>query len=228
MAQRISRKQIKQDEFLDAAADAGHWLERHWRELVKWGGAVAVIALLVVGWRAWTTHRTGRGSELLASGIEKYARAEEAGYANSADLEGALSSFREAKDLLGDEDGGRTARYYEGAVLFRLKRFDEARAALESIGPPRADLADTVGVMGQALLADVLLAEGQPDRALAVLTQLLDGKNAAVPRDQVLLDAARIELGSGAGEAARAHLQQLVDEFPRSPFVPEARRLLTP
>ena len=50
MARRITRKSMKQDEFVEAAFDAGEWLEENWR--------IVVIALAGVGARTGQLHHT--------------------------------------------------------------------------------------------------------------------------------------------------------------------------
>ena len=40
MTRRITRKEMKKDEFVETAVEASHWLEDNWQQVVK--GAIAV------------------------------------------------------------------------------------------------------------------------------------------------------------------------------------------
>ena len=51
MARRITRKELlKQDEFVETAADVGQWFERNWKALAGAVAGAIVVVLLIVAW----------------------------------------------------------------------------------------------------------------------------------------------------------------------------------
>ena len=58
MAQRISRKELKHDEFVEKAFDFGEWLEENWKTAAGYAGLAAVLIVAILGWRACTAAST--------------------------------------------------------------------------------------------------------------------------------------------------------------------------
>jgi hypothetical protein len=72
VAKKISRKELAHDEFVDAAFDFGHWLEKHWRSLFMAVGAAVLIVIAVLVWIAWSRQADEKARTRLASGISVY------------------------------------------------------------------------------------------------------------------------------------------------------------
>ncbi len=225
MAQRISRKEIKRDEIVETAGDIGEWLEEHWPEVLKWGGAVVVAVLLAVTWRAWSNHSQSVTQETLSGGIGTYEQALAAPEPTPAKLEEALATFDTVIERAGRSQAGQLARFYRGATLFHLGRLDEAATVLaESLAASRE--MPTLAATTQALLARVFVAAGRADEAISLLTAALDEPSTLLPQDETLLEIGRIHAGAGRHEQARAAWQRVVDEFQAGSAAHEARRLL--
>jgi tetratricopeptide (TPR) repeat protein len=224
MARRLTRKEMKKDEFVEAAVDFGQWLEENWPVVVRWASVLAVVVIIVLAWLWYTGYNRERAEELLAQGIARYNSAETAGFAIPEEVEEALVLFEESSGRSGNSPAGRTALFYRGASLYRLGRLEEAIAVLEEVaaldGP-----ATLVGISG-ALLADVLVDAGQKERALAVLGEMAAAEDPFYPVDQTLLKMAKIHQGSGNVEKARTILRRIVEEHRNSPGAGEASRLL--
>ena len=69
MAKKITQKELKHDEFVDAAWDFGHWLEENWPTVVKAAVAVAVIGGIALFWFWYAGQRKAQGAVLLAEGL---------------------------------------------------------------------------------------------------------------------------------------------------------------
>jgi TolA-binding protein len=224
MAKRITRKQMKHDEFVEATFDFAHWLEEHWAKVALWVGLVVLTVLAVVSWQAWAQRKAGQAMDLLAQGIDRYEQAESDGFTDSTGLASLLETFDRVSRSAPD-GAGQVARFYRGATLFRLERLDEARSELQQVvaesGP-----SVTVGATARVLLAQVEVAAGRIDEAVSVLRGLADDPAAVIPAPQALLELGRVQSRAGRTEQARAQWQRILDEYPESLAATEARSLL--
>lgn len=221
---RISRKELKRDELVEATIGAEHWLEAHASTLLRGAIALAVVGVVAIAGYWFVQRGRADAGERLAEGQRRYAKAQAAGFADRAELEAVLGEFSRAAR----KGGGPTralASYYEGLVLHRLGRDDEAASALERVGASDA-AAPTLTGSAQAMLAEIHVAKGEHDRAIAILEALIAADPPTFPVDQALLQLGKIRRAKGQEEAARAAWQRVVDEFGVRGAADEARRLL--
>ena len=225
MAKKITQKQLKHDEFIDAAFDFGHWLEEHWATVLKWVGAGIAVALLVVAWSAWSRKGLDDAKRQLALGIDQFKASEATGFSDVDSLNAALKRFDEVADDLGGRSPGQLARFYCGATLYQLDRLDEAKTALTEV-VEETDASETVGATARVMLARVEVAAGRTDEAVALLQALVDRSDSAVPPARALLEIGRIHDAAGRHDEARRQWERVVSEHPQSVSAPEARTLL--
>jgi outer membrane protein assembly factor BamD (BamD/ComL family) len=74
--------------------------------------------------------------------------------------------------------------------------------------------------------ADAHLAAGQYDPAIAIYKELADRNDEDLPLDGVLVQLGRAYAGAGKTTEARQTFTRVLDQFPESPFLTEARREL--
>lgn len=225
MAERISRKDIKQDEFIEAAFDAGEWIERHWRTAAAVVAAALALVLVVAAWSFWSDRRADEVSKLLAEGLKLYTGQAGTGAAAVAPRYAeALPLFEEAARKGGNAPAGRVATYYRGATLLRLGRASEAVPVLESVASSAAQRAVADGA--RALLAEAYAKAGDLDRAQATYRALADAPGAAFPPDVALLQLARLYEEKGRVREARQALQEIVTKYGQGAVASEARAKL--
>jgi TolA-binding protein len=224
MTRRISRKEMKTDEFVETAVEASHWLEENWQQVVKGAVALAVIGA-IVGFVFWYRASNRKAAEeLLAKGIQVYQQAETNGFADSAAVEEALQTFSEAADRGGSAAAGSSARYFQGASLIRLGRAEEAVPVLEELTDE--SLTPTLAWSAEALYAEALAGAGQLERATEVLEGMAASTDASYPPGQALLQLARLQRRAGNAEQARQLLQRVTEEYPQSAAAMEAGQML--
>jgi predicted negative regulator of RcsB-dependent stress response len=221
MARRITQKELKHDEFVDAAWDFGHWLEENWPAILKWGAGIVLAVLVAFSWAEYSRRSANRARTLLAEAVAQYQKVDAAGFTDPGQASAMLESFETVRERGGDS--GRLARYMEGATLRRLGRLDEAVAALESVC---ADPVDTLCASSRMMLARAHADADRIDDAVTVLQALADHEAAAIPADRALVEMARLQLDAGRKDEARRNLQRVVAEFPAGVAVAEARELL--
>jgi len=225
MARRITMKEMKHDEFVEAAFDFAQWLEKHWRTVVLVAVAIIVVALLVYGW-FWNAERKREQAEqFVAQGIMAFERAQTTDFTDANELSAALDQFASAIDASSRSAAGASARFYRGATLYRLGRNDEAITELSEVAGGEG-AAVTLAWTATSLLAEVYVETGQSEAALSLLSGAAARDDAAYPTDLVLLQLGRIQRDGGDEAAARESWQRIVDEFPESASAGEANTLL--
>jgi tetratricopeptide (TPR) repeat protein len=215
---------MKKDEFVETALDFGQWLEDNWMVIVRYAAVAAVIAVAVLFWYWYSGKNEEKAVEKLARGITRYQQAELGAFTSNTDLEGALELFEEANGLSKRSAAGKSARFYQGAALYRLGRLDEAIPILEEVKEFK-EPTTLKGVSG-AMLAEALVMAGQMERAVSLLEGMADEVEPAYPADQALLQLARIHFDSGNIAEAQRVWRKIADEHPQTAGAMEANNLL--
>jgi TolA-binding protein len=141
-----------------------------------------------------------------------------------AKLEAALSRLLAVTERYPESDVGTEAMYYSGATLAGLGRLDEAAALYQDAAA--RDPRGIYGEMAQIGLASVHLRRGEADQAIAIYEALSEAADAQSPVDGLLLEMARAYVAAGKTEDAARTYQRIVDEFPQSVYLLEARQAL--
>jgi predicted negative regulator of RcsB-dependent stress response len=224
MTRRITRKEMKTDEFVETAVEASHWLEENWPLVAKAAAAILVLGA-IIGIGFWSMSRSRAKAEaILSQGIQQYQQAELSGFSDPADLEAALTLFQEASGRTAAGAAGRSARYFEGATLLRLDRAEEAAKVLDDLVVE--ELEPTLAVSSNVLLAEALAGVGQSERAISLLETVAGTPDSLYPPDQALLLLARIHMQQGDKARARDTWQRIAEQYPQSAGAVEATRLL--
>ncbi|MCY4076636.1 MAG: tetratricopeptide repeat protein [Acidobacteria bacterium] len=138
-------------------------------------------------------------------------------------LEEAVPRLLAAADAYPNLTQGIAARYQAASALSVLGRSTEANAQYRQV----ADLAgdQVYGQMARLGLAETHLMDGAYADAIAIL-EAESGAESDLPQDAVLMRLGRAYGLAGQPSDARAAFARIVDEFPASPYAPEARRTI--
>ena len=141
-----------------------------------------------------------------------------------ARLEAALPRFLDVASAYPSTDAATTALYQAAGALCSLGRLPEAEQRYrEVIG---RDARGVYGEMAQLGLADVYRAMGQADKAIEIYQKLSTSADTRLPTDGVLLQLARTYAKAGKTEDAARTYTRIVEEFPQSLYVADARDAL--
>jgi len=223
MAQKITRKDLKHDEFVEAGMDAGQWLEAHWRTVAAGAAVVLAFVLLFVGWSWWSENRQAEAGRLAAEGFALLAPPQ-AGAASVVDPAAAAVKFEEAAASAGGSPLGAVARTYRAVALLRAGRAAEAVPLLEAVAESAED--PVLRGTARALLADAFEASGNADRSAEVLRELADAVEPVYPADMALLRLGEVRARQGRVEDARRAWEDLLSRYPESAASGQARQLL--
>jgi TolA-binding protein len=236
---RTERHKLKENEFARTVARARDAIDARRRDLTV-VLIVAIVALTAIGgYTWWRQSRETRANILLAGALAIYdspvvAPAEpkpgspmpvqQPGTFRTerAKLDAALPKFVETATQYPGTDAGIAARYHTAGILAALGRHAEAEQRYQEV-------VDKAGrrIYGQTArlgLAEVQLAQGKHDHAITIYRELTTDTNAQLPVDGILMQLGRAYLQAGKKEDAARAFGRIVEEFPQSVYVGDARR----
>jgi tetratricopeptide (TPR) repeat protein len=215
MARRISRKSLKQDEFVEAAFDAGEWLEQNWKLVLVGVAAVVAVVLIVLGVFSWRAARVADANDLIAEGLTLY---------RDASAAEASALFEQASDKAGGAPIGDVADLYQ--ALSRLDQAEPAEASRLLDEVARVAPNPVLAATAKANLAYALMQAGEVERAEETWRELAAAPVAYFPKDLALLRLGKLLLEQGREGEAEGVLREVVDEFPQTSSTVEAQALL--
>lgn len=233
------RHHLKTNEVAEQIARLKETLAGHSRQVAA---AVAAVALLGMAAGAYWTYRTRTLHEAGAALAGAMAildapvvpppppgstgpGAPAGSYPSErARAEAALAAFRAVAAQYPAAAPGVAARYQAAALLLQLGRPADAEALFK-------DVVDRGSVpvyqrMARLGLAEAQVAAGRYDEAIATYRELTARRDTELPVDGLLMQLGRAYTLAGRHTEARQTYQRIVDEFPESLYVPEARRHL--
>jgi TolA-binding protein len=233
------RQHLKQNEFANSMARLISTAQEQRDRLVMAVIAVAVIVAIVGGYMFFSKRKRDEAGAALASATS-VAEAQIApaptvpGAKQAAGTyptekardEAALQAFQTVAANYSSTPEGISALYRAAGVLVSMGRLAEAEKTYQDLiaKAPASSLYATMGRMG---LAETLATEKQYDRAIKEYTDLSGQRDSVIPIDGVLMQLARTYVKAGKPQDARAAFKRVVDEFPDSNYVSEARQEMT-
>lgn len=226
MARRITRKQLKQsDEFVSTMDTVLQWLGDNWRPIA---GAIAGVAAVAVIWwlvGLWQHARSEDASYALQHAVKTFEGSETTGQLEPAgDAAAAEAEFLQVIEHHGSTPQADMARVYLARIHFDRGEIDEARDLLVGIAERRRD--DMVGRLATLDLIHLRIASGQATEVAVELEAMVVGADPRLPRDVALYELGQLYLAEQDPDQAREYFQKLMDEFPESPYVGQARQQL--
>ena len=222
MTARITRKQLKGDEFVSTIDTLIHWLMDNWRPVVAVLGAVVVVTMIWWAASLWTGGRADRASYLLQQAVASYEEA--AGKGGDADTKPAETKLQEVVDRYGRTDQADVARLYLARIELSRGQVDAARDALVRLSQKRGD--DLIGRLATFDLISLRIASGQGAEVAGELEAMVQGRSQGLPRDAALYQLGMLYLKEHKPDQAREMLTKLSQEFPESPYAQSAQQRL--
>jgi len=230
---RTERRHLKQNEFQEVVTQALDLLGARRSELTKTIAALAVVAVAAGGYWLWHQYRLDNAHGMLADAmVVQEARvgppAEATGSSGltfpterDRDL-AAIAKFKAAADAYPSTDAGIFARYQEASLQVSLGNTAEAVKAYQAVIDRAGD--GLYGQMSKLGLAEAYARAGQYDQAITAYKELALRKDGQLPVDGILIELGRTYRDAGKKADAQQTFNRIVDEFPDSPFTPDAKR----
>lgn len=234
MSDRISRKEIKHDKFVDEMATAYQVARKNVPVLLGVAiGALVLVALLIGGW-FYMARQESAGQARLAEAIMILEApltqpGQPAGPGGSyateeAKIAAAEPILREVSTEFEGRDAADVADLYLARLEVGRGELPAARARYENFVNEHPD--HVLSQAARVSLYEIRIASGETEQALADLEKEVSDTEGSLPQDVALTLLARAYEAADQPEKAREAWQRVVNEFPDSPYTLEAQRKL--
>jgi hypothetical protein len=205
------------------------------RQRVLWISLAAVVVAAVAGgywlWSARTASKSGALFGEAMSVLDSPVAAATPGKpapagsypTDKARMEAALGKFVVAAESYPKSKAGLLARNQAAGLLVLLDRPAEGVKRYQEV----MDLAGPGSIYYEMARLGKVSAQAQAsqfDEAISTFQTLSANKDGEVPADAMLMQLGRVYLMAGKVTEARQTFRKLLDEYPQSPFVTEAKR----
>lgn len=236
MSQRLTRKEIKRDQFRETMAQMLEFAGSHVANIVYIGGAVVVLALAGAGAYTWLQSRAAHANEALNKAIGTYQALIDTAdpapddpraprFASEEDRRArARELFVEVQDDYGGTDAAHLASLYLGKIALEEGDGDTARSHWQSF----VDDADDTILLAEAHLNLIALdrQQGRSEEVAQRLESMLDAPDPEIPTDALLFELGTTYEHLGREQQALDTYQRLVEEFSSSQYSQEAQQRL--
>ena len=231
------RHRLKENELSHALSDAAARLQENQRTVGLVGGALALVLIAGIGYWAWTTRSENRAQAMLGDAIViMQAQVEESkpgakpggtSYPTvQARAEAALAKFAEVYNAYPSTPAGIASRYYAAAALAMLGRHAEAAARFQET-VQRAGENSFYGRMARLGVVEANAQAKKYDEAISAAQALVSNTtDDTIPRDALLMELGRVQAAAGKKAEAKQTLDKMIADFPGSPYIEEAKRML--
>jgi TolA-binding protein len=238
----IERHKLKENEFAHTMARTRDMVSQRQREITTTVVVVVAAIVLVGGYFAWRNSRENRAQTLLAGAL---AVAEAPVVAppppapgspppvqqpgtfrtERERLEASLPRLQQAADAYPDSEAGITARFRLAASLAELGRFPEAEQRYQEV-VQKSGSKSVYRQTARLGLGEAQLAQGKADAAMTTFKEVSTDSSSMLPVDGVLMQLGRAALVAGKKDEASRAFTRVVEEFPQSLYVSEAKEKL--
>ena len=231
------RHRLKENELSHVLGDATVRLQENRSTIGLVGGIVALVLVVGIGYWAYTTRSENRAQALLGDAIvimqapveepKPGAKPGVTGYPTvQARAEAALVKLGEVYNAYPSTDAGIASRYYAAAALSMLGRHDEAAARFQET-VDRAGDNTFYGRMARLGVVESNVQAKKYDQAIAAAQSLVNNtSDDTIPRDALLMELGRVQVAAGKKADAKQTLDKVIAEFPESPYIDEAKRMI--
>ena len=234
---RSERHRLKENELSHVLGDVTDRLQENRSTFTLVGGVVLAVLLIGGGYWAWKTRSESRAQLVLGDAIvimqtpipeaKPGAKPEAGQYPTvQARAEAALAKFTEAFTAYPSTDAGIAARYYAAGALAMLGRHAEAATRYQEV-VDRAGTGSFYGRVGQLGVIEANTQAKQYDRAISAAQAMVNNTaDETMPRDALLMELGRVQAAAGKKTEAKQTLDKVIADFPDSPYIDEAKKLL--
>jgi outer membrane protein assembly factor BamD (BamD/ComL family) len=234
VGRRLTRKQIKKDQFVSLVDRGAHWVGQNWRQAaIGLGGAVG-IAVLYWAVTAGVDARAAAAANALTKALETYnapvgaaapANAKIKFATDTERLDAADTAFRAVSSKYWLTSPARHAKLYLARIAADRGDTDAAVRLLSEITSRRSS--NAIVRLAMLDLVRLRVAKGEGQQLVGDLEAMVAGKDPRLPRDVATFELARMWEREGKPAEAAKLYRQLIENFPESPYRPDAQQRLT-
>jgi len=237
MNERLTRKDIKRDDFADAVGKGVEYAGSHSRAILYGVGAALLVALLAGAVYLFLSHRSDKANLELARALKAYSAPIDATAPKPADAlepsfkdekarrEAARKLFLAVKADYGSSDAADVAGLYLAQMDADAGKLAEARKVWEAF--VAAHKGHALASQAQLNLLALDRKQGKAQEVAQKLRSMLEDSAAPLPVDVVLFELGDTLEQLGQKQEAVQQYQRLLDEYPQSPYRGEAQQKIT-
>jgi tetratricopeptide (TPR) repeat protein len=219
---KVTRKQLlkKPDEFLSLSGRAALFIRTHSRQFNYLGGAVAAGLLIYLGITTFMGYINKKGQT--AYNEAYYILAESTDPKRDAEvLKSSSELFQKVIDNYGMSKVSRLALPELGYLRMAERKYDEAIARYLEFLKKVPDNSPYQSLARLALAA-CYEAKGEFESAIERLTQIVDGAN-DIFKEEAMLSLARVYRLNDQKDKSKKILEEFLEKYKTSPFLPIAK-----
>lgn len=237
MNERLTRKEIKRDEFADVVGKGVEYAGSHSRAILYGVGGAILVALLAGAVYLFMNHRSEGANLELAHALKVYgapidATAPKPNDALEPSFKDEAARRDRARQLLlavkadyGSTDAADVAGLYLAQMDADAGKLAEARKVWEAF--LAAHKGHSLASQAQLNLLTLDRKEGKAQEVAVKLRSMLEDSSAPLPVDVVLFELGGTLEQLGQKQEAVQQYQRLLDEYPQSPYRGEAQQKIT-
>jgi len=227
---RISRHELKTDEFVSGMDAAYEYYLQHQRAFLTALTVVLVIAGLGLVGYSWQKHRSAQAEGMLAAALDTYhapvgtpTAPGQTSFSSSAQrAQAAQKLFQKVSDSYPHTFAAQVGAYYVGLTQADAGDLSAAEKTLQDVSAH----ADTnVQALAHQALAQLYAQQGKLDLAQGELRPLIGAKSETVPSGIATFELAQLEQASTPADATKLY-QQLKKDYPNSSLAAQADQQL--
>jgi len=234
MSARLSRKEIKRDDFATAVERSVEYAETHTRMILYAVGAIVLLAALFFGVRAFLAQRAAAASADLSAALEVYeapivptgAKPQDKEHPNFPDEAARKARAKQLLEGVRSKHSGSDAADVAGLYLAQMAaaegKLDQARKLWSDFIDSHKDSAPAAEA--RLNLYDLDRKQGKSEELVRTLRPLLEDSSAPLPKDVVLYQLGLTYDVLQRKQEAIGSYQRILDEFPQSPYRQEAQQ----
>ena len=193
------------------------WFNTNKNLITYIGGGIALVVLLIAGWKYYTTSQNEEGQNVMFQAVY-YFEADSLNKALNGD--GNSPGFVDIASDYSFTKAGNLANYYAGVSYLKLGKFDEAIEYLKSFS------SDDILVQARSysLIGDAYMEQGNYDDAISYYEKAANYKpTKEFTPDYLMKLGLAYELNKDFESAAKAY-EKIVNEYPNSARVNDAKK----
>jgi predicted negative regulator of RcsB-dependent stress response len=233
---RISRHELKHDEFVESVAEATGFVRGHGRTIAIVVGIAVAAAILVFGYRFYAERQSLRAETGLGKAMRTFhatVRApggstlpsdpEEITFPSDSDkYQAALKEFGELAQKFPRTRAARVARYYSALSQFQLGQTDAAMKTLEELG---ASDDREIASLAKFQMAQYYQRSGKWSEAEKLLRQIIQHPSYSVSKATAELALADQLRERNPAEATKLY-EEVRNMYPTTPLADTAKERL--
>jgi predicted negative regulator of RcsB-dependent stress response len=234
MNQRLTRKEIKRDDFAAAVGRSVEYAESHVRTILYAIGGVLALGAVAAGIWFYLGSRKQDANEALAAATKVYQApiaatgakpndSSEPSFATEAARRArAKELLQKVRDDYGMSDAADVAGLYLAQIAADAGRLDEARKLWSDFIDEHGD--SMLASEARLNLIDLDRKQGKAEQVVKDLQAMLEKGESPLPQDVILNELGKTQEQLHRPTEAVQSYQRILDEFPQSPYRQEAQQ----